>query len=53
MPGLVGSDFVQEGPHACGPLCSQEINPWPARAMLGFAVFYEAGILAARMQPGC
>ncbi|HAR34464.1 MAG TPA: hypothetical protein DCR95_10400 [Desulfobacter sp.] len=40
-PGLGGSDFVQE------------INPWPVRAMLNFAVFYEVGILAARMQPSC
>ncbi len=53
MPGLVDSNFVQEGPHACGPLCSQEINPWPVRAVLGFSISYEASILAGRRQPGC
>ena len=48
MPGLVGSVFVQEGPHACWPLHRLEINPWPVRAMLSFAIPYEVGILAAR-----
>lgn len=48
MLGLAGSAFLQEGPHACGPLYRQGIDTWPARTMLSFAVFYEAGILAAR-----
>jgi hypothetical protein len=48
MPGLVGSVFVQEGPNACGPLHRLEIIHWPLHPMLSFAIFYEAGILAAR-----
>jgi hypothetical protein len=44
----MGSAFVQEGPHECGPLCKKRINPWAIRTMLNFTVFYEAGILAAQ-----